>query len=83
MNFVPGFAPDAFGQWRALDFEAQERVLDELEYLVADVPQGHEHLVDVVWDSAGIRHYLFLRLMIDRERYRIVAIGVGYWKRKL
>ncbi len=30
MSYVPGFAPDAFADWRELSIEFQEIVLDEL-----------------------------------------------------
>lgn len=38
MSYVPEFAPDAQSQWRELEVELQEVVLDELEILLANPP---------------------------------------------
>src|SRR5438045_8962961 len=78
MSFVPGFAPDALSQWRELDFELQELVLDELERLAADPPAaGSADVVDVVREVAGLRHYVFVRFAVDRARQRLIIVGVG------
>jgi hypothetical protein len=83
MSFVPGFAPDALSQWRALDFELQELVLDELERLAINPPHTTEQVIDVVRDAADVRHYIFLHVLVDHQRERVVAVGVGHHARFL
>src|SRR5258708_3888474 len=83
MSFVPGFAPDALSKWRALDFALQELVLDELEQLANNPPATSEQIIDLVRDMADVRHYIFLHVLVDRERERIVAVGVGHHARSL
>lgn len=39
MSFALDFAPDAKSQWRDLEIEVQEVVLDEMERLAANPPQ--------------------------------------------
>ena len=81
MSFAPGFAPDGLAQWRALDFELQELVLDEVERLAIDPPGGVEHVADVVVDVIGMRHYLFVHVLVDRPRQQVIVVGVGHHAR--
>lgn len=81
MSFIPGFAPDAISQWIALDFELQELVLDEIDRLAATPPDGPEHFADLVHMGVELRHYLFIHLIVDVSRRRIVVVGVGHHQR--
>jgi hypothetical protein len=81
MSFTPAFAPDARSQWGALDFEFQEIVLDELDRLALDPPEHGEHIIDVVVEAGGFRHYLFLRVSVDHPQAMVTVIGVGYFAR--
>jgi hypothetical protein len=78
MSFVPGFAPDALSQWRELDFDLQELVLDEVDKLANDPPARDTAIIDLAHDLPTGRHYLFIQLLIDHPRGRVVVIGVGH-----
>ena len=82
MSFVPGFAPDALAQWRALEFELQELVLDEVERLALNPPaDASEQIIDLVHQTPTVRHYLFVHLLIDRSHRRVIVVGVGHHAR--
>lgn len=85
MSFVAGFAPDAKSQWRALDVELQELVLDELDRLAANPPTTPRTVIlsDLVQNKAGIRDYVFLRCTIDRAAEQISVIGIVQHSRPL
>ncbi len=78
MSFTPRFAPDAESQWHELDFELQELVLDEMERLAANPPRTIRGFArhDFMLDRPGERHYVFLRLAIDRVRQIMRVIGL-------
>lgn len=85
MSFVAGFAPDAKSQWRALDVDLQELVLDELDRLAENPPSTPRAVIlsDLVRDKAGIRDYVFLRCAIDRTAEQISVIGIVQYSRPL
>jgi hypothetical protein len=78
MSFTPGFAPDAKSQWHELDFEFQELVLDELDKLAANLPIAVRGVIehDFVHRREDERHYIFLRLTVDRS-LRTLKISTG------
>jgi len=78
MSFTPDFVPDAKSQWRELDVELQEIVLDELEKLASNPPPDVGGLIehDFAHDRGGIRHYIFLRMVIDRRARTLRVIGI-------
>jgi hypothetical protein len=78
MSFVPGFAPDAQSQWRELDTELQELVLDEMERLVANPPRSSAPVVysDLFHATKQARHYIFLRSTVDHLRRKVTIIGI-------
>ena len=78
MSLTPAFAPDAFSQWRALDIEFQEAVLDEVERLCLSPPEASEHVSDVVIDRGAVRHFLFVHVVTDASRRILTTVGVGY-----
>ena len=80
MSFTPGFAPDAQSQWQDLDFELQELVLDEMDKVAANPAPAIRGVLqhDFVHERAGIRHYIFLRLTVDRSRRTIKVIGIHH-----
>jgi len=84
MSFVPGFAPDAASQWRELDPVLKEMVLDELAGLCATPPPPQDLVRrDFVHESAGVRHYVFLRFVVERSRGIVRVIGVAHFARPL
>ena len=85
MSFAPAFAPDAESEWRALDFELQELVLDEVDRLAGNPPPTPRGTIlhDLVHDEAGVRHYVFLRLVVDRSGGTITVIGVVHYARPI
>jgi len=83
MSLTPGFAPDALSQWKGLEFDLQERVLDEVEALVLrDLKEG-EHIIDFVQNSSAGLHYIFLRTYVNRTTTRLSVIGVGHARQEL
>jgi hypothetical protein len=83
MSYALAFAPDAYSQWRALDPNLQERVLDTADE-VADNPQqstAEEMLRDFLAPGAGVDHYVFVRLVIDHPRHLVVVTGVIHYPR--
>lgn len=83
MSLVPGFAPDAMSQWKGLEFELQERVLDEVEAIALSRPRVGEHIIDFVHLDANGMHYVFLRIYVDANVNRLSVIGVGYVRQEL
>jgi hypothetical protein len=62
MSFSLEFAPDTELQWRELDLELQELILDEMENLAANPPSASKYYAyrDFVHDAGGMRHDVFL-----------------------
>jgi hypothetical protein len=77
MSLTPGFAADARLQWRALDPESQEIVLDMLDQLASYPPPDGEHIADDVREEHGINHYVFVHLLVERAINSLTVIGVG------
>ena len=78
MTSFPRFAPDAKSQWRELPVELQELVLDDLERL-SDMPPATSVIFhDVSQEIGQIRHYVFLRSIVDQARHTITVIGVKH-----
>jgi hypothetical protein len=77
MSLTPGFAPDAFTQFQALDLHNQEIALDEIDRLALNPPAADDYVATNVRDEQGIRHYVFVRVLIDRVRNRLTVVGVG------
>lgn len=84
MSYVPGFAPDGKIDWRELDPELQERVLDELERLAADppLPPATTLLTDFCWQTSGVKHYVWIRYVVDRTARTITVIGITHYPRR-
>jgi hypothetical protein len=84
MSYVPGFAPDAKADWRELDTELQERVLDEMERLAVDPPSapGAVFLTDFVLDSGNARHYVWMRYVLDRAAGTLTVTGIAHHLRR-
>ena len=78
MSFVPAFAPDAQSQWRGLDIQLQELVLDEMERLASNPPLPPTSMAygDVFHETLHARHYVFLRAIVDRPRREITVVGI-------
>jgi uncharacterized iron-regulated protein len=81
MSYVPAFAPDANAQWRDLPFELQELVLDDLERLAENPPQTTVIFHDVFLEIGQIRHYVFLRSIVDHPRRMVTVIGVKHMQK--
>ena len=78
MTFVPEFAPDAKSQRRALPFDLQELVLDDMDKIAKEPPKPPttEIFHDVFQEIDRVRHYVFMRSLIDRSRRKLSVIGV-------
>ena len=75
MSLTPAFAPDAKSQWRELDIELQELVLDELENVARHPPKTQgEVRRDAFRESSNQKHYLFIRFVVDRSTVTLVGI---------
>jgi len=84
MSYALAFAPDAKSQWLELDLRLQELALDEVEDMASHPSETSNVLTrDIAIDEAGVRHYLFLRLVIDRSRSTVTVIGLQYLSRPL
>jgi hypothetical protein len=81
MSLTPAFAVDANLQWRDLDAERQEIVLDLLDRLTSNPPANGEHVVDDVRQEQGILHYVFVHVLVDRQRNSLTVMGVGHTTR--
>jgi hypothetical protein len=86
MSFVPEFAPDAKSQWRELEVELQELVLDEMERLATNSPAAASNTIiyrDVTYLDRTQKHYVFLRAVVERDRAAVVVIGIAHIARPL
>jgi len=85
MSFVSEFAPDTRSQWHELDWDLQELIIDEMEYLAANPPGTYQEHVyrDFVHDAAGVRHNVFLRANVDHRRQRITIVGIVHITRPI
>jgi mRNA-degrading endonuclease RelE of RelBE toxin-antitoxin system len=84
MSYALDVAPDAQSQWRELDVELQEVVLDELDLLANNPPADRTALVlDVVRDFQGARHYDFIQVLLNRRVRVISMIGASHHARPL
>jgi hypothetical protein len=83
MSYTPEFAPDARSQWRQLDFEFQEVVLDIMDFFTSTPPMGDTDRAERVVDSNGIRHSIIVRVAIDHRRKLVALIGVSHKTRPI
>ena len=86
MSYALEFAPDARSEWQELDFGLQELVLDELDAQTAHPPakpSGVVLLHDLVHDAPGVRHYVFLRCILDHGTEALTVIGVVHYARPM
>jgi len=81
MSLTPAFAADAKSQWQELDPERQEIVLDVLDRLTLNPPPNGEHVADDVREERGIFHYVFVHVLVERERNSLTVMGVGHLAR--
>ncbi len=81
MSLMPAFAADARLQWRELDSERQEVVLDVLDLLATNPPLDGEHVVDDVREEIGFYHYVFVHVLVERKRNLLTVMGVGHMRR--
>ena len=81
MTFTPVFAPDAHSQWRALEIEFQEAVLDKLDRLCQSPPDVSEHISDIVIEQGAARHFLFFHFLSEPFRRFVTLVGIGYCTR--
>lgn len=81
MSYVPGFAPDAKADWRELDTQLQELVLDEMERLAANPPTTSRtmFLTDFVCEIANAKHYIWIRYVVDRKANRLIVTGISHY----
>jgi hypothetical protein len=85
MTYALAFAPEARVAWRALPVELQEVVLDELDRLAADplsLPRGAT-VRDIIHQSAGTRHYVFLQVSVSHARQTLDLYTAGYHARRI
>ena len=84
MSYALAFAPDAQSQWLELDVRLQELALDEADDMASHPPATSSVFTrDLALDEAGVRHYVFLRLAVERSRSTVTVIGVGHVSRPL
>jgi hypothetical protein len=83
MNYVPGFAPDGKADWLELEPDLQELVLDEMDRLALDPPPPPAtlFLTDFVHEAVGVKHYVWLRFVVDRTALTITVIGIVHYAR--
>ena len=81
MSLKPVFAADARSQWRELDCERQEVVLDLLNRLTADPPPDGEHVADDVGEVNRVRHDVFIHVLIEHNLNRLTVMGCGHTTR--
>jgi hypothetical protein len=77
MSYTPGFAPDGRSQWRALPPELQEITLDELDRVAMNPPESAEFFSHVVREQGSLRTHLFVHVVIDHARQKVVLVGTG------
>jgi hypothetical protein len=78
MSYALDFAPDAYSQWRELEAELQELALDEADRVADNPPPPpvQEMVRDVVRRGTVLDDYIFVRLVLDRQRRLVVVTGV-------
>jgi len=81
MSFELEIAPDARSQWRELEVELQELVLDELDRRAAEVLPPGPVLVDFTHQRAGVKHYVFLSMLVGRGV--LTVLGVSHFARPI
>ena len=83
MSFVPEFAPDALSQWRELEPGLQELVLDGVEHVLAHPPAPPVVAIyhDVYRADEHAEDYVFIRIIIDRLRGKMIVAGVVHYVR--
>jgi hypothetical protein len=64
-------------QWRELDSESQEIVLDLLDHLALNPPSNGEHVADDVRREGNANRYVFVHVLVSREQNSLTVIGVG------
>ena len=83
MSYALEFAPEARAAWRGLDVALQEAVLDELDQLAdrpLSLPRGAS-VRDIVRDSAGTRHYVFVQVFPNHLRQTLHVYSIGSYAR--
>jgi len=84
MSFAPGFAPDGQADWRALETELQEQVLDAMDRIAANPPPppATVFLGDFVWEASDAKHYVWIRYIVNRTAQTITVIGITDYARR-
>ena len=84
MSYVPGFAPDGKADWRELDTELQEWVLDEMDRLAADPPPppATSFLTDFVRETSNVKHYVWIRYIVNRVARTLTVTGITHYARQ-
>ena len=83
MSYALDFAPEARAAWLTLDVTLQEAVLDEIDRLADSpfsLPRGAS-VRDVVRDTAGTRHYVFIQLATDHAGQTVHVYSIGHFAR--
>jgi hypothetical protein len=85
MSYVPGFAPDGQADWRELDVDLQERVLDEVDRIAASPPSSPAAslLTDIVVERSGAKHYVWIRYVVNHTAMSVTVIGITHYVRPL
>ncbi len=78
MSYALDFAPDEHSKWRELDAELQERVLDVADQVADNPPPPpvEELIRDFVQEGPAVDHLVFVRVVLDHRRRRVVVTGV-------
>ena len=84
MSYVPGFAPDGMVDWRELDTELQEWVLDEMDRLAANPPPppATRFLTDIVHETSNVKHYVWIRYVVNRVARTLTVTGITHYARQ-
>jgi hypothetical protein len=81
MSYIPGYAPDANSQWRAMEPRFQELVLDELERLCLSPPNNVDYVSEVLLQEGSTRHFVFVHVTVDHARRKVTLVGVAHCTR--